>query len=65
MVELRRGSARAKIHQATGIVVAQLGVDPDDALAVLRSHAFAGDTTLADIAQQLLVRQLSFLPDAE
>ena len=34
-------SDRARVHQATGMVVAQLAIAPDDALAILRAHAFA------------------------
>ena len=39
-------SSRAGIHQATGMVIAQLGISPDDALAVLRAHAYAEDIPL-------------------
>jgi hypothetical protein len=55
-------SSRARIHQATGMVVAQLGVNVDDALAVLRAHAYAGDTSLSDIAEQVTDRMLRFTP---
>lgn len=39
-------ASRATVHQATGMVIAQLGVSAEDALAVLRAHAFAGDRSL-------------------
>jgi AmiR/NasT family two-component response regulator len=53
-------SARAEVHQATGMVIAQLRMPADDALAILRAHAYANDTTLADIAHQVVTRQLDF-----
>jgi hypothetical protein len=55
-------ASRARIHQATGMVVAQLGVTTDDALAVLRAHAYAGNTTLSDIAERVTSRSLRFTP---
>jgi hypothetical protein len=36
----------------------------DDALAILRAHAYAHDTTLADIAHQVVTRQLDFRGDS-
>jgi hypothetical protein len=53
-------SARAEVHQATGMVIAQLRIPADDALALLRAHAYAHDTTLAEIAHQVVIRQLDF-----
>lgn len=55
-------STRDLVNQATGMVVAQLGVQPSDAIAVLRAHAFAHDTTLADIAADVVDRSLNFQP---
>jgi hypothetical protein len=57
-------SARAEVHQATGMVIAQLHMSADDALAILRAHAYAHDTTLADIAHQVVTRRLDFLGDS-
>jgi hypothetical protein len=42
------------------MVVAQLGVGADDALALLRAHAFAHGWPLARVAQSVLSRQLDF-----
>jgi hypothetical protein len=53
-------AARAQIHQATGFVVAQLKVSPEDALALLRAHAYAHDTSLAAIAAEVVDRRLDF-----
>lgn len=55
-------STRDLVNQATGMVVAQLGVAPSDAIAVLRAHAFAHDSTLADIAAEVIARSLNFQP---
>jgi hypothetical protein len=53
-------STRDVIHQATGMVTAQLKVSPADALALLRAHAYAHDLSLADVAEQIVQRRLSF-----
>jgi hypothetical protein len=54
-------SSRAQVHQATGMVVAQLRISPEDALALLRAHAYGQDTTLADIAAGVVQhRRLDF-----
>jgi hypothetical protein len=61
-LDLRAGpwATRAAIHQATGMVTAQLRVVPTDALALLRAHAYTHDTTLADVAEQVVQRRLTF-----
>lgn len=54
-------ASRAQVHQATGMVVAQLRVGTEDALALLRAHAFAHGTTLAEIAASVVKhRRLDF-----
>ena len=53
-------SSRAQIHQATGMVVAQLRVSTSDALALLRAHAFAADASLQQVAASVLRRDLDF-----
>jgi hypothetical protein len=58
-------SSRDLVHQATGMVVAQLRIRPQDALAVLRAHAFAHSTTLTAIADAILRRELDFRTDDE
>ena len=52
--------SRAEIHEATGMVVAQLGLNSDDALAVLKAHAYAGETTLIEIAERVVDRTIHF-----
>lgn len=51
-------SNRAVVHQATGMVVAQLRLPVRDALAVLRAHAFVLDTDLGEVAQAVVDRTL-------
>jgi hypothetical protein len=58
-------SSRAEVHQATGMVVAQLRISPADALALLRAHAFSHNVTLTDIAAQIISRRLRFSDDSE
>jgi hypothetical protein len=53
-------AARTVVYQATGMVSVQLALSPEDALAMLRAHAFAHDTTLEAIAQQVVDRHLDF-----
>ncbi|MEV8372289.1 ANTAR domain-containing protein [Kribbella sp. NPDC056861] len=65
--ELRSGpwATRSEVHQATGMVVAQLHVSPEDALALLRAHAFSHNLSLAQVAQEITSRRLYFSDDAE
>jgi GAF domain len=51
---------RAEIHQATGMVLAQLGISATDALARLRAHAFVHQRLLIDVACDVVNRRLVF-----
>jgi hypothetical protein len=53
-------SSRAQVHQATGMVIAQLQVSATDALAMLRAHAYAHNTAMGDVAAQVIGRELDF-----
>ena len=53
-------NSRARIHQATGMVVAQLRLAPDDALALIRAHAYAHRQTLSGISDEIIARRLDF-----
>lgn len=55
---------RAEIHQATGMVVAQLGISAADALARLRAHAFAEQRLLGEVARDVVARRLRFTKDS-
>jgi hypothetical protein len=48
----------AEIHQASGMVMVQLGVPIDAALARLRSYAFAYNRPLIDVARDVIAHTL-------
>jgi GAF domain-containing protein/ANTAR domain-containing protein len=54
---------RVEIHQATGMVLAQLGVSAQDALARMRAYAFAEQRLLSDVAHDVVSRRLRFTQD--
>ena len=53
-------NSRARIHQATGMVMAQLRLTPDDAMALIRAHAYAHRQTLNAISDDIIARTLDF-----
>ena len=53
-------SSRAEFHQATGIVLAQLGVSAPQALARMRGYAFVEQRLLIDVARDVVSRRLQF-----
>ncbi len=58
-LDLAVGS-RAEIHQATGMVLVQLGVGASGALARLRAYAFVEQRLLIDVARDVVARRLLF-----
>lgn len=58
-------TGRDVIHQATGMISVQLGVDMAEALARLRAHAFTGTTSLSEVAGEVVARRLRFRPEPE
>jgi ANTAR domain len=52
-----------EVHQATGMIIAQLGVTAAVALVRLRAHAYANDRRLRDVARDVVARRLRFHPD--
>ena len=50
--------SRAEVSQATGMLVAQLGVEPAEALVRLRAHAYATGRSATDVARDILDRRL-------
>jgi GAF domain-containing protein len=52
--------SRRLIHQATGMVLAQLELSADDARLVIHGHAFAVGKTMKEVAQDVLDGRLSF-----
>jgi GAF domain-containing protein len=56
---------RAEVHQATGMVLVQLGVPAQDAFVRLRAYAFAHQRPLGDVARDVVARRLVFTQDME
>jgi fatty acid desaturase len=52
------GRYLAEIHQATGMVMAQLGVGAQEALMRLRAHAYAYGQTAGEVAREIVARRL-------
>ena len=52
--------SRRIIHQATGMVLAQLTISADDAALLIRGHAFATGRSMAEVAGDIVDRTLSF-----
>ena len=64
--ELESGaSLHYVVHQASGMVAAQLGVGVEHALVRLRAFAFGHERSLTDVARQVVARTLRFDPADE
>ncbi|WP_428342393.1 GAF and ANTAR domain-containing protein [Mycobacterium sp.] len=50
--------SRTEVSQATGMLVAQLEMDPAEALVRLRAHAYATNRSATDVARDILDRRL-------
>jgi GAF domain-containing protein len=51
---------RLVVHQASGMVAAQLGVSVGEALIRLRAYAFAHDRLVTEVAEEVVGRRLRF-----
>jgi hypothetical protein len=51
-------SSRSQIHQASGMLASKLHITIDDALALLRSHAFTVGIELTEVAAAVVGRRL-------
>lgn len=49
-----------KVHQATGMVMAQMGIGAEAAIDMLRAHAWTQDRLLIDVADDVVSRLLKF-----
>jgi AmiR/NasT family two-component response regulator len=54
------GTDRLVVHQATGMIAAQLDASVTDALARLRAAAFESGRSVYEIAQDIVGRQVRF-----
>jgi hypothetical protein len=52
--------SRFAVYQAQGMVMVQLGVPLDEAMARLRAHAYANSRTLGSVARDIVARTLTF-----
>lgn len=55
--------SRAEVSQATGMLVAQLNVEPAEALIRLRAHAYATGRSSTDVARDIIDRRLQLEAD--
>lgn len=55
--------SRAEVSQATGMLVAQLHIEPAEALVRLRAHAYASGRSATDVARDILDRRLKLEAD--
>jgi len=52
--------SRRIVHQATGMVLAQLDLSPDDARLVIQGHAFATERSMMDVARDVIDGRIRF-----
>ncbi len=52
--------SRRIVHQATGMVLAQLGISADDAVLVIQARAFGTGASMMDVARSILEGDLDF-----
>jgi hypothetical protein len=55
--------SRREVHQATGMVIAQLDISADDALLLLRAHAFSSGRSVREVSADVVSRRLVFSPE--
>lgn len=60
-----RADFRYVVHQAAGMVAAQLDISVGEALVRLRAHAFGDDRALTDVATDVVARILRFPSDTD
>lgn len=51
---------RREVHQATGIILVQLGITATEALSRLRANAFSSGQTLEFVAHEVVARRIDF-----
>ncbi len=55
--------SRRLVHQATGMVLAQLDISADDARLVIQGHAYAASRSMMDVAQDIVDGRIDFADD--
>ena len=51
--------SRREVHQATGMVIAQLRIPATEALLLIRAHAYASGRPVREIAAEITARRLT------
>lgn len=59
------GPQDPQVHQATGMIIGQLGVSAAVALVRLRAYAYSHDAHLGEVAADVVARRLRFHPDSD
>lgn len=57
------GPARAEVHQATGMIAVQAGVDITQGLLLLRMHAYLSNRSVLGVAEDVVHRVIVFSRD--
>jgi hypothetical protein len=57
------GYSRREVHQATGMVLAQLGVAAADASLIIRGYAFARGRTVREVSADIVARRIDIAGD--
>jgi hypothetical protein len=57
------GHARRTVHQATGFVIAQLGLDPEGAYLLIQGQSLVQGRSMAEVARDIVERRLTFTSD--
>jgi ANTAR domain len=63
LLDTELSARRAHVHQATGMVAAQLEVSVTDALAALRAYSFTNGRLLGEVATEVLARRIRLAAD--
>ena len=56
--------SRRVVHQASGVVLAQLGLSAEDALLVIQAHAFATGESMVQVSKDVIDGHLRFVRQA-
>lgn len=64
-VEEDPGYSRRVVHQATGMVLAQLDLPASDAVLILHGYAFSHGRSVADVAADVVARKINFKSESD
>lgn len=59
--EIPNPRSRRVVHQATGMVLAQLNLSPDEAQLIVRGHAYASSRSVMEVAEDVVDGRLRFV----